>query len=72
MSTLEIRQLYDFEFVHWPHESPQQVRDRLYPTDNLRPCNVAPIANSLAAGPTYRQGFHLDKHVYVTLVEVPG
>jgi hypothetical protein len=67
VNTLEIRQLHDFDFILWPDESPEQVRDRLYAGQKLLPASVL-TPKSLGGG-RFCRAWRLER-VTVTLVEV--
>jgi hypothetical protein len=69
MNTLEMRQAYDFDFILWPGESPQAVRDRLYAGQRLLPASaVTPC--SLGGTGRFCRGWRLEHMPWVTLVEL--
>jgi hypothetical protein len=65
MNTLEIR---PYDYILWREQTPQQVRDRLYPSIQLSPMNYA--RGSLDPRATYCQAWVVDG-AGVVLVEVP-
>lgn len=67
MSTLEYR-LERCEFIFWPHEGPQAVRDRLYPGVKLI-TNSRPL-KSLSGHGSFCASWLVDG-TSVVLVEVP-
>jgi hypothetical protein len=68
MSTLEIRQLHDFDFILWPNESPEAVRDRLYAGQRLVAASA--VTPRSTGGGRFCRGWRLERET-VTLVELP-
>lgn len=70
MNTLEIRYHHDFDFILWPGESAEQVRDRLYAGQKLLPASaVTPLATKGSG--RFCRGWRVENMPSVTLVEVP-
>jgi hypothetical protein len=69
MNTLEIRTLHDFDFIFWPEESPEQVRDRLYAGQKLVPASGL-TPQSLTTRGRFCRGWRLEHLPWVTLVEL--
>jgi hypothetical protein len=67
VNTLEIRQLHDFDFILWPNESPEQVRDRLYAGQRLVPASS--VTPRSTGGGRFCRGWRVE-NTFVTLVEL--
>ena len=67
MNTLEIRQLHDIDFILWPEESPEQVRDRLYAGQKLLPAST--VTPRSLGGRRFCRGWRVE-HMPVVLVEI--
>jgi hypothetical protein len=67
MNTLEIRQACDLDFILWPNESPEQVRDRLYAGQRLVPASAVTPCSTMAGG-RFCRGWRPEHMHWVVLV----